>query len=478
MGINKNQNSNDVIRADSTLVSRSPIQTPVQSIPNYTGIKISNEPQTRQKHYSTDLLGFISSIVDKITGNDTEVVDPHDQGEIKQDNRSDFGRYMDNQLQHNNTPLGYMYRTVMPAAAIAGAIINPAATGLGVVGGAVGGAAFNGASNLITGKSWEENVRDYTGNELAFLTNPGAWVGGAAGGKVGSRIDTGVSTRRTRLNTRYNNHPDTQPLENAGYEYGKKTGVYLYAKPKTLDIVPLTSETHQTNGGAAYIPAHTNSENPQLHLNPDIYYRNIDLSIIGSKPTRRTAVEGIQILKLLPDGVPLSQNENAVTLGQAFQRGNYSYPGRLRYILTGKMPKSKEPLKVVEGYSTDIYKTMSDIAKHGHGYLEESAATRINGTNAFGKSYNELKNYFPKPDEDGNINFKDMSPEQVTRWNAEMADKYGMHIDPKTRTAEQYIFVTGKDPVLQNNLLNKLRSYSGLLSGVGTSTLIEKNHNK
>ncbi len=35
---------------------------------------------------------------------------------------------------------------------------------------------------------------------------------------------------------------------------------------------------------------------------------------------------------------------------------------------------------------------------------------------------------------------------QVMRWNSEMADQYGIHIDPITRTAEQYVFITGKKP--------------------------------
>ena len=163
----------------NTLKLRQTLNAPAVTVPNYTSIKVSNEPQTRQKQYSTDLLGFMSGITDKIMGNDTEEVNPHDKGEIKQDNRSDFGRYMDNQLQHNNTPLGYAYRTVMPASAVAALPFTPAlATGAAVAGGAAGGVATELGSYLSTGRSWSDNVRDYVGSELAPLTNPGALIGG------------------------------------------------------------------------------------------------------------------------------------------------------------------------------------------------------------------------------------------------------------------------------------------------------------
>ena len=129
-------------RNDATLVAKPQIYEPIK-VPWYY--------QTRDKQYSTDLLGFMSGITDKITGNDTETVDV--RGEIKQDNRSDFGRYMDNQLQHNNTPLGYTYRTLMPAGGIATSILFPATTLRIGLGGLAGSTAANIGSTLATGKS-------------------------------------------------------------------------------------------------------------------------------------------------------------------------------------------------------------------------------------------------------------------------------------------------------------------------------------
>ena len=65
-----------------------------------------------------------------------------------------------------------------------------------------------------------------------------------------------------------------------------------------------------------------------------------------------------------------------------------------------------------------------------------------------GKSFEKdnLQRYFGSPDKNGTLYFEDMTPEQVVHWNAEQADKYGLHIDPRTRTAEQSIFVTGSKP--------------------------------
>lgn len=110
---------------------------------------------------------------------------------------------------------------------------------------------------------------------------------------------------------------------------------------------------------------------------------------------------------------------------------------------------------------------MQRYANKGFGRLEESATTRINGTNMYGKSYEQIKNYFGTPDRLGNLQFKDMTLEQVAKWNSEMADQFGMHIDPKTRTAEQYIFVTGEAPQ-QNSL------WPGLTSSLFNTTIHKK----
>ena len=44
-------------------------------------------------------------------------------GEIKPDNRSAIRRYLDQQMQDNKTPLGYITQTVLPSAAVAEALV-------------------------------------------------------------------------------------------------------------------------------------------------------------------------------------------------------------------------------------------------------------------------------------------------------------------------------------------------------------------
>lgn len=78
---------------------------------------------THKKQYPTDILGFLTSVKDRITGNDTYYQEPIAQDKVSQDNRSKLQRDISYQLNHNNTPLGYVARTVAPAAAISTAAV-------------------------------------------------------------------------------------------------------------------------------------------------------------------------------------------------------------------------------------------------------------------------------------------------------------------------------------------------------------------
>ncbi|MBO4850667.1 MAG: hypothetical protein J5529_07155 [Prevotella sp.] len=66
-------------------------------------------------------------------------------------------------------------------------LTQPIVLGTGLVGGALGDAAVNTGSRLFTGKSWADNVSDWTGlpTELSVWTNPGMFYGGWVGNNFG-----------------------------------------------------------------------------------------------------------------------------------------------------------------------------------------------------------------------------------------------------------------------------------------------------
>lgn len=157
---------------------------------------------TKDKHYNTTPLGFLSYLFDKTLGNgttyqqDPAIVKGY-SGEIKQDNRSSTRRFLDQQMKNNKTPLGYITQTVLPSAAVAGtlvyggpAIVNGIRTAVsnpstatktlvkeGIKGG-VGAVALNAASKATTGKTWGEQVAQSTGvsPEFGEILNPGAYA--------------------------------------------------------------------------------------------------------------------------------------------------------------------------------------------------------------------------------------------------------------------------------------------------------------
>lgn len=144
---------------------------------------------TKSKHYNTTPLGLLSYAVDKTTGNTTYQEDPSivsgNKGEIKSDDRSEFGRAADYLLQHNNNPIGYTYQTVLPTLAAATTLVNPTvAIRTAIPGTVVGGTTsytFDALSKATTGKTIEEQSEPIVGKELSFLANPGTYMGGKTG---------------------------------------------------------------------------------------------------------------------------------------------------------------------------------------------------------------------------------------------------------------------------------------------------------
>ena len=160
---------------------------------------------TKKKQYNTTPLGFMSYLYDSTLGDGTTyqkepAIVIGNSGEIRPDNRSAARRYLDQQMQDNKTPLGYVTQTVLPAAAVAGtlvyggpAVINgirtavtnpstilPAAKTFVKEGikGLAGATAVNAASKATTGKTWGEQVAQSTGvsPEFGEIINPGVYA--------------------------------------------------------------------------------------------------------------------------------------------------------------------------------------------------------------------------------------------------------------------------------------------------------------
>lgn len=146
--------------------------------------KSSNKIITKKKQYQATPRGFISAMWDKITGNDTYQTTVN--GTVKADNRTKVARKIDQTLQDNNNPVGYVYQTVAPLAEMVYAPYGAAKIGLGATVRTIAPAALGGyfsdvaadkLSQLITGKTVKQNLQPYYGDILSDKITPGTLYG-------------------------------------------------------------------------------------------------------------------------------------------------------------------------------------------------------------------------------------------------------------------------------------------------------------
>lgn len=432
--------------------------------------ELTNPRKVREKQYPTDLTGLIQKGIDYLTGNTTYEEEP---AQLRQETRSKFGRELDSQLHDNSTLLGNLYRTWLPVVGAAAPIAKPLAAARGMLGGAVGAETTDKLLKGVTGKNWRELLTPLLGSEAAALTNPGGWVGGVSAEAAPRAYARPKQLREKQMQALESMYPKP-PSEGAfqktrlNAEYIKPDGRSMFMRDEVFDSYhvrnPIPGETHRVRGGVIAVLPYENN-NMEVHFNPNII--KSDKSVIGSEaiPTI-LGKDFLSLNRILPDGIPFSQNQQAKPFLQVMKTEPKG--ARERYIKTGENP-IKEPL-VVAGYSTDINPTMQNYASKGLGYIDRSATTRVADTNRFGESFKKdnLQRYFKDPDKNGNFSFKDMTPEQVARWNKEQADKYNLHIDPETRTAEQYVFVKGPKPNIPLDPISNrpIFDFSGLLQGL------------
>lgn len=175
----------------------------------------------------------------------------------------------------------------------------------------------------------------------------------------------------------------------------------------------------------------------ELHFNPNITYDPSTSEILSATPRTSSRIVGMRVIKNLPSKTVIASDGRARAIPQILK--DQPLKDRVLYYLTGRSPKL--PTTSVDGYSTDIIEMLTNASKKGNGIVTPSLTTRMKGTNTFGKSYNKYSKYF-STNNNGFVEFSDMTPEQVEAWNTEVAPNLGVHIDPETRLADHLMYIT------------------------------------
>lgn len=293
---------------------------------------------TKNKYYHTTPLGFLSYLYDKTLGNgttyqeDPAIVKGY-SGEIKPDNRSAIRRYLDQQMQDNKTPLGYITQTILPSAAVSGvllygtpaitqgirtAIANPStvfpalktATKEGVKG-AIGATVVNAASKATTGKTWGEQVAQSTGvsSDLGEFTNPGFALGSKVINKASGLYDNYLDLLSLR-----------KFLSRYQYNYIKPKTSIIFNSPKLDKVFNHIVDTHNT---------FTRGVDPYEAIKFGRFPKNSNIEEVAKYSlTHIPAPTATNTGGLLPGEAAL-YTSNSIGLAQRYTNGN-GYIGILR----------------------------------------------------------------------------------------------------------------------------------------------------
>lgn len=155
-------------------------------------------------------------------------------------------------------------------------------------------------------------------------------------------------------------------------------------------------------GGVLATPGRTT----ELHFNPNTTYDPATLELLSSTPRTSSRIVGMRIIKDLPSKTVIASSGEARTIPQILKE--QPLKDRALYYLTGRSPKL--PTTNVNGYSTDIIEMFANASKRGNGIVTPSLTTRMKGTNIFGKSYNKYSKYFPEGNNEGFVEFSNMTP--------------------------------------------------------------------
>lgn len=223
-------------------------------------------------------------------------------------------------------------------------------------------------------------------------------------------------------------------LAQASLQAGKINGQKYYVQEGALanEVAP---NLLAIDGGIIVKPGITT----ELHINPQVVYayEGEIPKILYTNPRPGANRMAYSILDKLPKGTVITSSSTARVAPQLIPK--QSFGTRVRYYLTGKTPNIQPT--TIEGYSTDIMELLSSMGKKGKAIVQPSLTTRMSGVNSLGKSFSKYKKYFPKSNNEF-MNFSEMTPEQVSAWNTEVAPLTNTYIDPITRTSPHFTLTT------------------------------------
>ena len=184
----------------------------------------------------------------------------------------------------------------------------------------------------------------------------------------------------------------------------------------------------------------------ELHMNPEIICEAEKYLTPVKNGSKVHQYQAVRIMNELPEGTQLSQDANSVST-PAYLAKNGSPWTRGLFYLTGKEPSVKP--EITRGYSSSVPDAMFRNAAKGHGTVEKSITTRSGTTNLFGDNSQILREVFEDyitRSEDGieEINFQNVPKDIIKKWNEKYGEKLHMHIDPKNKTMDNWIYVKGK----------------------------------
>ena len=185
----------------------------------------------------------------------------------------------------------------------------------------------------------------------------------------------------------------------------------------------------------------------ELHMNPELvgeFGKSLTLVENGGKGHQYQAA---RIMNELPEGTQLSQDANSVSTPAYLAKTGSPWTRGLFY-LTGKEPSVKPT--ITRGYSSSVPDAMFRHAAKGRGAVEKSITTRSGSTNLLGENQHVLREVFNDyitryADGTEEIIFQNVPKDIIKKWNETYGEKLHMHIDPKTKTMDNWIYVKGKN---------------------------------
>lgn len=166
----------------------------------------------------------------------------------------------------------------------------------------------------------------------------------------------------------------------------------------------------------------------------------MDLLPTSVTPSRTVAKDARAFYKTLPNWSTISENADAMAPANLNKIPGFTLGDKLNYILTGKVPSSmmsEEP----GSYSLDVAKFLKGRFEKPKADLkaELSPTMRLGSINNYSNDWNKtFQKKYGKYVEDDIVDFKKLTPEEVTEWNLLYGDIYGI-IDPTTRTMPYYV---------------------------------------